>query len=244
MVEVINSLLGYEKIKIVQCPEAFNFSIDSMLLASFCTINKKTKRIIDLCTGNAPIPLYLTMRTKEQIKGIEIQKKIYELGLKSVRINNMETQIKLYNDDLIGINKKFAESFDLVTCNPPFFKWHGNTNTSKSEYKKIARHEFLVTLDDIVKEAFVLLDNGGYFSMVHRPDRLVEIIQTFLKYKIEPKRIQMVYPNSEKEANHILIEGIKNGSKGGLKLEKPLIVYDKKNQWTKDILDIYNIKEG
>ena len=120
--EVINDLLGYDGLKIVQDPELFSFSIDSILLASFATINRKTKRVIDLCSGNAPIPLYLSLRTKYPIVGVEIQKKPFQLAQKSVIINNKEEQIEIINDDLKGISKKFGQqSFDLVTCNPPFF---------------------------------------------------------------------------------------------------------------------------
>lgn len=239
--EVINDLLGYPGLKIVQNPEMFSFSIDSMILGYFATINKKTNKIIDLCTGNAPIPLYLTLRTKAPIVGVEIQKKVYELGVKSVKINNKEDVITLLNEDLKGISNRLSESFDLVTCNPPFFKYEESSNINKSEYKTIARHEVMVTLDDCVYEASKLLQTGGYFAMVHRPDRLVEILSTFKKYKIEPKRLQFIYPKIDSEPNHILIEGIKDG-KPGLKVLKPLIVYEN-GKWSKEILEIYNLKE-
>ena len=239
--EVINDLLGYPGLKIVQNPEMFSFSIDSMILGYFATINKKTNKIIDLCSGNAPIPLYLTLRTKAHITGVEIQKKVYELGAKSVKINNKEDVITLLNEDLKGISNRLNESFDLVTCNPPFFKYEETSNINKSEYKTIARHEVMVTLDDCVLEASKLLQTGGYFAMVHRPDRLVEILATFKKYKIEPKRLQFIYPKIDSEPNHILIEGIKDG-KPGLKVLKPLIVYEN-GKWSKEILEIYNLKE-
>ncbi len=241
--EVINELLGYEKYKIYQDPDLFNFSIDSMLLGYFATINKKTKRIIDLCSGNAPIPLYLTLRTKESIIGVEIQKKSYDLGVKSVIINNKGDQISLINDNLINIHQKFDYKFDLVLCNPPFFKYQEGSNINKNEEKTIARHEVLVNLDQIVLEASMLLDNGGYFAMVHRPDRLLDIFEAFKKYRIEPKRLQFIYPKKDKECNHILIEGIKGGQSGGLRVLKPLIVYGDDNKWTPDILKVYNLKE-
>ena len=120
--EVINDLLGYPGLKIVQDPEMFSFSIDSMILGYFATINKKVNNIVDFCTGNAPIPLYLTLRTKAHITGIEIQKKVYELALKSVKMNNKDNQISLLNEDLKGISSRIKERVDLVTCNPPFFK--------------------------------------------------------------------------------------------------------------------------
>lgn len=239
--EVINDLLGYDGLKIIQDPEMFSFSIDSMVLGYFATINKKTNKIIDLCTGNAPIPLYLSLRTKAPIVGVEIQKKVYELGVKSVKMNNKENQINLLNLDLKGISEKLKETFDLVTCNPPYFKYIESSNINKSEYKTIARHEVLVTLDDVVKEASLLLHTGGYFAMVHRPERLVEILEVMKKYKLEPKRLQFIHPKINEEPNHILIEGIKDGNPG-LRVLKPLIVYEN-DKWTDEILKIYNYKE-
>ncbi len=241
--EVINDLLGYEGLKIVQDTDMFGFSTDSMLLASFATVNRKVNRILDLCTGNAPIPLYLTLRTKKKIIGVEIQKKPFQLATKSVIINNKKEQIEIINNNLIGISKELGfQSFDLVTCNPPFFQYHEGSNVNKNDYLTIARHEVMATLDDIVKESSILLNNGGYLAMVHRPDRLIDVIETFRKYKIEPKRLRFVYPKSGSEANHILIEGIKAGNKGGLKVLEPLYLYDG-DSWTEEVKNIYNLKE-
>ena len=239
--EVINDLLGYPGLKIVQDPEMFSFSIDSMILGYFATINKKVNNIVDFCTGNAPIPLYLTLRTKAHITGIEIQKKVYELALKSVKMNNKDNQISLLNEDLKGISSRIKERVDLVTCNPPFFKLNETSNINKSEYKTIARHEVKITLEECVYEASKILSTGGYFAMVHRPDRLVEILEVMKKYKLEPKRLQFIYPKIDSEPNHILIEGIKDGNPG-LKVLQPLIVYEN-GKWSKEILKIYNLKE-
>ena len=237
----INDLLGYDGLKIYQNPEMFSFSIDSMLLASFASVKKNTKNIIDLCSGNAPIPMYLTLRSDAKIYGIEIQKEAYDLALKSIELNKL-SQIEMINDNLIDISKRFEhEMFDLVTCNPPFFKYNENSNVNKNDFLTVARHEVFVNLDQIVNEAFKLLKNGGCFAMVHRPDRLVDIIQTFRKYHIEPKRLRFVYPRVNKECNHILIEGIKNANEGGLKILNPLYVYDG-DSWTDEIKEIYNYK--
>lgn len=241
--EVINDLMGYEGLKIIQDPEMFNFSIDSHLLANFATISAKCKNICDLCTGNAPIPLYLTLRTKANIIGVEIQERSYDLATKSVKLNNLENQIKIVNRNLKDSYLELGfQKFDLVTCNPPYFKANPNSNYNKNDYKTIARHEVLITLEEIIKEAFNLLNNKGYFAMVHRPERLVEILELMRKYKIEPKRLQFVYPKKNSECNHILIEGIKNGNPG-LKVLNPLIVYNENNEWTEEVLKIYNYKE-
>lgn len=238
MAIVLNELLGRELIKIYQDTEAFNFSIDSMLLASFATITKSTNKICDLCCGNAPIPLYLSLRTKAKITGVEIQESSYDLALMSIKENHLEEQINVILGDLKGVSKEIG-GFDLVTCNPPFYKL-GSFHVNPNDKKAIARHEIMATLDNIVKEAQLLLKSKGRFAMVHRPDRLVEILETFRKYKIEPKRLQFIYPKEDKECNHILIEGIKDGLSGNLVVLPPLFVYNKNNSWTNDILKIYN----
>lgn len=238
----INDLLGYDGLKIYQNPEMFSFSIDSMLLASFASVKKNTKNIIDLCCGNAPIPMYLTLRTNAKIYGVELQKEAYDLGIKSIKLNNLEN-VELINSNLIDISKSFDhEMFDLVTCNPPFFKYLETSNVNKNDFLTIARHEVYVNLEQIVQEASRLLKNGGCFAMVHRPDRLVDIIEAFRKYKIEPKRLRFVYPRKNKECNHILIEGIKNANDGGLKILPPLYVYEG-DSWTDEIKEIYNYKK-
>jgi tRNA1(Val) A37 N6-methylase TrmN6 len=238
MAIVCNELLGRELIKIYQDTDYFNFSIDSMLLASFATIGYKTKNICDLCSGNAPIPLYLTLRCDAKIVGVEVQKHSYDLAVKSILENNLNDRIEMINDNLIGINQKIG-SFDLVTVNPPYFKL-GNHNINPLDSKAIARHEILATLDDIVKEASLLLKQKGRLAMVHRPDRLVEILETFKNYKIEPKRLQFIYPKKDKECNQILIEGVKDGQMGNLRILPPLYVYNDDNKWTKEVLKIYN----
>ena len=237
---ICNELLGRELIKIYQDPECFSFSLDSMLLASFANISVKTAKICDLCTGNAPIPLYLSLRTKASIVGVEVQQRSYDLAIKSVQVNNLDNQISVLCDNLIGISNKIGKSsYDLVTCNPPYFKI-GDNNINPNDFKAIARHEVLANLDDIVKEARSLLKPKGRLAMVHRPDRLIEIIDTFRKYHIEPKRLRFVYPKINSECNNILIEGIKDGSSSGLRILPPLYVYNNDNTWTNEVLKIYN----
>lgn len=241
--EVINELLGRPLIKIYQDPEIFNFSLDSILLADFVTIPKKTKTIIDLGTGNAPIPLYLTLRTNAKIIGIEIQNYSFNLGLKSVKINKKEEQIKLINKDFKGISKELGLGMaEVVVANPPFYKV-GSFNQNPDIRKNIARHEIMATLEDVIKEASLLLNTRGIFSMIHRPERLNEIILLLNKYKLEPKRLRFVYPKIDKSCNHILIEAVKDANGGSLKVLEPLYVYDKENKWAKEILKIYNFIE-
>lgn len=242
MGKVINDLLGKPGIKIVQDYEMFNFSLDSILLANFTTIKKNDQLIVDLGTGNAPIPLYMSLNTNSKIIGIEIQKKSYELALESVKINNREGQITIINDDIknassiIGKNK-----CDIVTSNPPFFKYiEGKSNINKNDEKTIARHEVLITLDEICFQASELLKYGGTFAMVHRPDRLIDIIESLRKHRLEPKRIRFIYPKVGCEANHILIEARKDGLEGGLKILPPLIIHTEDNKHTEEVRKIYN----
>ena len=236
---VCNELLGRELLKIYQDTDYFNFSIDSMLLASFPKMTKRIKRVCDLCSGNAPIPLYLSLRFDGEIIGVEIQKHSYDLANMSIDENKLNDRIKMINANLIGISNEIGiHSFDLVTCNPPFFKV-GNNNINPLDSKAIARHEIMASLDDIVREASVLLNNCGHLVMVHRPDRLLEILDTFRKYKIEPKRLQFIYPKFGSECNHILIDGVKDGNEG-LRVLNPLYVYESDSKWTEDVLKIYN----
>ena len=238
--EIVNELLGRPLLKIYQDPEIFNFSLDSILLAHFCTIPNKTKRIIDLGTGNAPIPLYLTLRTKAKIIGIEIQKYSFNLAQKSVKINNREDQIELINCDLRNVSTKLGLGMaELVVSNPPFYKV-GSFKQNPDERKNIARHEIMCTLEDIIKEASLLLNTRGVFTLIHRPERLSEIILLLSKYNLEPKRLQFVYPKINKPCNHILIEAVKGASPGSLKVLEPLYVYDEFDKWTDKILKIYN----
>jgi len=247
--EVLNDLLGYEGLRIIQEPGRFNFSLDSTLLAHFVKINKYSHRFIDLCTGNAPIPLMLTLRTDAKIDAVELQSDSADQARRSVAINDLDAQIKIYQRDLIGIHAALgAGSYDVVTCNPPYFKVGPESNLNKNDALTIARHEVAVTLDELVKEATLLLRSGGHFAMVHRPDRLIEIASTFKKYRLEPKRLRFIYPRLNKEANGVLIEGVLDGKAGGLRLEAPLVVYEEANAkssqatYTKEILDIFNMK--
>lgn len=239
---VCNELLGREGIKIYQDTDCFNFSLDSILLANFVSIPKCCKKIVDLCCGNAPIPLYLSLRTNSSIIGVEIQEFSFNLACESVKINNKEN-IEILNQDLKGVSKILGGNiFDVVTCNPPFFKL-GENNLNPDIRKQIARHEVMCTLEDVIKEAKTLLKNKGVLALVHRPERLPEILELMRKYKIAAKRIRFVYPKEKSVANHVLIEGVKGSKEGSLKILEPLVVYDKNGNWTDEIIKIYNGEE-
>ena len=233
--EVTNYLLGYKNKYIVQDTQMFNFSLDSVLLPNFVTINKNIKNILDIGCGNAPIPLILSTKTNALITGVEVQKDVYDLALKSVKINNLENQINIINADINEIYNKFeTESFDVITCNPPFFKVSEQSNLNKSDYKTIARHEVKLNLDDIFRISKKLLKNNGYVAIVHRPERLLDILNSMQKYNIEPKKIQFIYPKTNMEANILLVEGKKNGNKG-LKILPPIYTHLENGEYTEQI---------
>ncbi len=233
--KVRNRLLNFDDNIIYQDNDYFLFSLDSMLLANFVSIRLTDKKIIDLCSGNAPVPMLMSFRTKARIFGVELQKYIYDMGMDSIIENNMDKQITFINEDVNNLCNIFdSESFDIVTCNPPYFKYKKDSLVNINEGKAIARHEVSLKLEDVISKASYLLKNNGTFALVHRPERLIEIINLMQKYNIEPKRLRMVYPKEGKDANIILIEGVKNG-KSGLKIEKPLVVYDQNNNYVKEV---------
>lgn len=219
----INYLLGYENLKICQNSEMFKFSLDSVLLSHFVTLSTRKSSILDIGCGNAVISIILTTRTKNGIDAIEIQKDVYELGKESIKINNLENQIKIINVDIKEYAKEQeSDIYDTIVCNPPFFK---NMVSNESNYKTIARHEKNLDLDSLMQISKKMLKNNGNIAIVHRTERLIDIISTMKKNNIEPKRIQFVYPKKGKQSNILLIEGTKNG-KPGVKILDPLYIYD------------------
>ena len=233
--KVTNYLLGYKNLKIVQDSEMFNFSLDSVLLPNFVTINKKAKKILDIGCGNAPIPLILSTKTNAKIIGVEIQKSVSLLAEESIKINKKDDQITIINEDINEFYKKCeTDTFDVITCNPPFFKYKNTSNTNKNDYKTIARHEVKLNLEQIFMIAKKLLKNNGVIAIVNRPERFVEIIECMKKNNIEPKRVEFVYPKKDMEANIMLIEGSKNGNVG-LKIMPPIYTHLDSGEYTDEI---------
>ena len=234
---VKNRLLDLD-LCIYQDNDWFKFSLDSVLLAHFVTVNLRTKMIMDLACGNAPIPMLLTYRSSAKIYGVEYQNCVYELGKKSIMENHLEDRIHLLNANVCDIDEMFfSDSFDVVTCNPPYFRVNKESYLNENSVKSIARHELYLKLDDVLKQASYLLKNGGVFAMVHRTERMVEILDVFRKYNIEPKKIRFVYPKVGRDSDLFLIEGIKNG-RSGLKMLSPLIIHTSNNNYTKEVQDI------
>ncbi|NLK62951.1 MAG: tRNA1(Val) (adenine(37)-N6)-methyltransferase [Fusobacteria bacterium] len=240
--EVIIDFLNMKNLKIIQRNDHFNFSLDSVLVANFATINRNIKNIIDLGTGNAAIPLILSRRSTANITGIEIQKSSYFLAKKNIKLNNLDNRINVINNDIKNIKNLYRlGSFDLVISNPPFYleKEIQETNNKKNEFLLTARHELLITLEDIINNGSYLLREKGYFTLVHRVERLEEIFYYFKKYNIAVKRIQFIYSNLNKRSKIVLIEGVKNGKQGVIILP-PFVTHDENNNYSINLLEIFS----
>lgn len=224
--EVLNDILGYKDRKIYQDSDCFSFSLDSVMLANFASIRLRDKKIVDLGCGNGVIPLIMSLRTDKKIIGVEIQTKMADMARRSVEYNKLNEQIEIINSNM----KDYAtgencELFDLITCNPPYFKVNDKNYFNESYEKMIARHEIEINLEDLLVVVRKLLKNNGNFAIVHRPERLMDILFEFRKNNIEPKRIQFVYEKINKGSTLVLVEGQKCGS-AGLKIENPIIMYN------------------
>ena len=222
---------------IIQSPDKFCFGMDAVLLSGFAYA-KKGHRVIDLGTGTGILPLLLWAKTEgEHFTGLEIQEESVDMARRSVAGNNI-ANIEIVDGDIKSVDKLFKrQSFDVVTSNPPYMiNEHGITNPDAP--KQIARHEILCTLEDVVKAAAYLLKSNGKFFMVHRPFRLPEVFENLRKYRLEPKRMRLVYPQIDKEPNMVLVEAVKYG-KPRLTVERPLIVYDKDMKYTEEMMRDY-----
>lgn len=222
--KVKNDLFDYKNRYIMQLKDGFKFSLDSLLLAEFVKIKKDDKKILDMCTGNAPVPLVLSLKTDAEIVGFEIQKEISELALESVKINGLEKNIRIINDDIKNIDSYFENNaFDIITCNPPYFKTKENGYRNKNDFLTLARHEIAIDLETIFKIASKYLKDNKAFYLVHRVERLDDIIVLARENKMNVKELQFISTKKEKAANTILVKCVKNG-KPGIKLRKEICV--------------------
>jgi len=224
--------------RIIQNPERFCFGMDAVLLSGFARA-KKQERCLDLGCGNGIIPILMEAKTEgKHFTGLEIQPESADMARRSVALNGLQDRIDIVEGDIKDASKIFgASSFHVVTTNPPYMTaQHGLTNLY--EAKTIARHEVLCNLEDIIRESARLLMPGGRFYMVHRPFRLAEIISLMVQYRMEPKRMRLVYPYVDREPNMVLIEGLRGG-KSRMTVEKPLIVYKEPGKYTDEIYDVY-----
>lgn len=240
MENVVNDLVNFN-LKIVQCNEYFNFSLDSVILANFVKILPSTKNIIDLGTGNAPIPLILSLKAKENVNivGVELQKEVFNLAKETLKINKLDKRIKLLNSDVNDIFKVYnTDTFDIVVTNPPYFKLNEESILNDNIIKSVARHEIKMTIHDIARVSRKILKNKGRLYMIHRTDRFMEIVSIFKENNLEPKRVKFIYPKENSESNLFLIEAVKNG-KSNLKVDDPLIVHKDNGEYSEKVLEMF-----
>lgn len=231
--------LEYKGLKIIQNIEGFCFGIDSILLADFAKEIKRNSRVIDLGAGTGIIGILLCAKTEiSHMVGVEIQEEVYDIAKRNVKLNKLEEKFTLMNINIKELGKRQEiGKFDAIVTNPPYKK--DNTGIqNENEKKLISRHEITANLEDFIRISSQLLKDKKDLYMVHRPDRLVDIIALLRKYKLEPKKLKLVYPKLEKEPNLILIKATKN-AKPFLKVEKPLYVYKENGEYTDEILKIY-----
>ncbi len=234
--------LEFKNLKIIQNKMGFCFGIDSILLSDFAKNIKKDSKVIDLGTGTGIIATLLCAKTElSKVVGVEVQEEVCKMANKSIMLNNLENKFEIINENILNLNKIYEKnSFDVVVTNPPYKKINTGIINDKAK-KVISRHEIKATLEDFIDISRYLLKDKGKFFMVHRPDRLVDILSKMRENKLEPKRIRFVCSQIEKEPKLVLIEGIKNANQF-LKVEKNLYVYKQNGEYTDEILEIYNKK--
>lgn len=247
MIDLNNNLLKQDEtlddlqlkgLHVIQKKEGFRFGVDAVLLANFAKV-KKRDRVIDLCSGTGIIPFIIAGKTEaSKIVGIEIQEEMVEMAKRSVSFNSLEDRVEFSNGDLKNIDfLKSLEKADVITVNPPY-KLNNSGIVNPNDKLAIARHEICCTLEDVIVACRILLKDNKRMYMIHRPDRLVDIITLMRKHKMEPKRICMVHPNSKKAPNIVLIEAQRDGG-AFLKWDNPIYVYDNNGKYSKEINEIY-----
>lgn len=240
--EIVDDLLGSTNLKIIQRDDLFKLSLDAILLADFVKVNLKTKNIIDLGTGLGPIPLLLSEKTKARIIGIEINSDQCLLAQKSVRLNNLDDQIEIIQDDIRVVHSRFQpSSFDIVVANPPFYKLSESSIVSHNPTIKASKHEEKLDFETLAVTAKRLLRIKGAFVFVHRAARLDELTVLLDKLGFSLKRMRFVHPKRDQKALMVLIEASSKGQKGDLKVIPPLIVHDDTGGYTETARGILKI---
>lgn len=227
-------------LKIIQDKSGFCFGMDSVLLSDFAKEIKRNSAILDMGTGTGILSILLSAKTQDtKITGVEIQRQVAEMARRSVQLNHLEERISIVCEDIKKLKKKYeVGSFDAIVTNPPYKKI-GTGRINENETELISRHEIAANLEDFIQMASYLLKDQGSIYIVHRPERLADIMISLRKYKLEPKVMKFIYPNQEKEPNLILVKATKN-AKTFLKVEKPIYIYDLQGNYTKEVLEIYN----
>lgn len=225
---------------IIQKDSSFRYGTDAVLLAAYAGAGRRD-RVVDLGTGTGIIPLLLAGRTEvHEITGIEIQRDMADMAARSVKMNKLQDRIRIICGDLKEADIILGKNhFDLVVSNPPYMSAAHGFHCS-NEGKAVARHEILCTLDDVVRVASALLKSGGRLAMVHRPERLCDLMYAMRKYKVEPKEMRMVHSRLTAPPSLVLVRGMKD-SRPGMKVAQPLAIYNEGNDgsYTNELLEIY-----
>lgn len=229
--------LEREKIAIIQSPEVFSFSLDAVLLADFANVPRtRPGKIVDLCAGNGAVSFLLSAKTTNPITAVELQEELCDMAQRSIHLNHLEEKIQLIQSDIRQLNSLIPkDSVDVITCNPPYFKVEPNSMTNKRRAYTIARHEIHLPMEDLARTIAGLLKMRGKAYIVHRPDRLSDLITIGRHYRLEPKRIQFVHPKSGRDSNIVLLEWMKDGQPGGLHVLPPITVFDDNGEYTDSI---------
>ncbi|EGQ3531893.1 tRNA1(Val) (adenine(37)-N6)-methyltransferase [Staphylococcus pseudintermedius] len=226
-----------EDLRIIQNDAVFSFSTDALLLGHFTEVRKRD-RILDMCAGNGVIPLLLSDKGNNVITGVEIQPQLVNMAVRSVQYNHLEDRITMVEMDINALIQAYSPAqFDLITCNPPYFKAN-QTNQHQLEAHKIARHEIYCTLDDCLRVSNHLLKEGGRVVMVHRAERMLDLFESMRHYRIEPKRLHMIFSKPGKAAQTIVVEGRKGGRQG-LDIAPPFYICDEQGDYTPEMKEIY-----
>lgn len=226
-----------QDIQIIQSPEVFAFSLDAVLLADFAKLPARpSSQTVDLCAGNGAVGLFMSAKTRGKIAEVEIQPRLADMARRSVALNQLGDRMTVYEGDLAQVNQWLPkDSVDVVTCNPPYFADLPDSQKNPNQYLAIARHEITTDLATVVATTSGLLKMNGKAYFVHRPDRLLQLLELMATHRLAPKRIRLVHPKPGKEANMVLVEAIKDGKPGGLRFLAPLMVYDQRGDYTPEV---------
>lgn len=229
-----------QDVQIIQSNEVFSFSLDAVLLANFVPETKKTRlKVVDMCAGNGAVGLFLHAKIPSHITEVEIQPRLADMAQRSIKLNDLEKQYSVLNMDIADLYTEIKkDSVDIVLCNPPYFTDLPDSTKNPNEYLAIARHEIKTNLEGVVSVMSGLLKTNGRGYMVHRPDRLADIFAMISKYRMAPKRIQFIHPKPGREANMVLIEVIRDGHAGGVRIVEPIIVSDENNEYTPQVKEM------
>ncbi|KMK74467.1 tRNA1(Val) (adenine(37)-N6)-methyltransferase [Alkalihalobacillus pseudalcaliphilus] len=226
-------------LKMIQSPSVFAFSIDAILLGQFVRVPIQKGHILDLCTGNGVIPLFLSTRTKALITGVDIQKELIEFANRNRDLNGRENQVTFIESDLNELPLSIKNrKYDVVVCNPPYFEANQAAEKNLNKHLALARHEITCTLEDVIRVCSGQVKYKGKVAIVHRPERMADIFTEMRKYQLEPKRMQLIHPKKDKAANMVLIEAVKGGQPA-LEVIPPLVILDEVGNYTDEFKEVY-----